>query len=286
MRRKYIGLLFLLVLAGCADNESGLTKVEEAENADSIPAYKSIAISEVLESDAQAVTFTQTYAYDDAGRLSGCTARQTTQGTGTISIERMTTVSYDGSRAVVTDEEGNVLTYTLTENNRAASCLYRSFSGDERHYTFSYAVDSLGRNYLEYVSETLGDASEPYSEIEIDYTCPEALVVTTRVDGTEQCFLLTFPSGEGVANRAALPCLPLTELYPLSLHTAALYGHLLGDAYEMLQTSCIPTDNADSEEVTRYAYDTNTDGFPTQCQVVTESYGEKYRRTLNYTFEW
>lgn len=287
MRRKNIGFLFLLVLTGCGDNGDSFTVEEGTGKTESLPVYQSLEVSEVLRSDAQEVTFTQTYVYDEVtGCLSGCVTRQTTQGVGAISIGHTTTVSYDEQAVIVVDEAGNIMNYTLNDDGQAVSCLYHSFSGDERHYVFSYLTDSSGRRYLEHVSETLGSVSEPYSEISIDYTCPETLVVNSLVDGTEQCFLLTFPSGESIANRAALPCLPLTELYPLSLHTVAFYGHLLGDAYELLQTSCIPTDNAESEEITRYTYDTDSDGFPKQCYVVTESYGESYRRTLDYVFDW
>lgn len=287
MRRKYIVFLLLFVLAGCGDHGGSFTEEKEEEKTYPVSTYMSMEVSEVLKSDAQTVTSIQTYIYDEDGRLSGYTTRQTTQGVGAISIECTTTVSYDGQTAVVTDGAGNVLTYTLVDGGRATSCLYSPVSGDERYYTFSYyKADSSESYYLEHVSETLGDASEPYSEISIDYTRPEALVVTSRVDGGEQSFLLTFPSGKSIANIARLPSLPLTELYPLTLHTVALYGQLLGDAYEVLQTSCVPTDNAESEEVTSYTYDTDADGFPKQCHIVTQSYGDTYQRTLDYSFGW
>ncbi len=284
MKHLYAVFLLLLLLAGCAEEESKAPSPEKEEEEKALLGFASITLSEELESDAQTVTVTHTYRYDATDRLTDCLTRQTTQGVGAIVLENATAVAYGESTVTMTDGAGHTLTYTLDAGGRAVACVRNSSWGEVRRYVFSYMETAEGKHYLAHVAETLDGASDPYSEIALDYSTPGTVEVTSMVDGGGQCFVLSLPAGEGVANVAQLPCLFLTELYPLSLHVAALYGRLLGDAYDILLAACEPADNAESGEYTTYTYETDAEGLPQRCSVVTESYGATYHRTLEYGF--
>lgn len=285
MKQKYLLLLLLLLaVTGCKDDSSETP--EEVENPEvELPlGYTALEITEVLDNDAQTVTSTQIYTYNETGQLRSCLQRQTTTGVGAILIERNTEVTYDGQTVRMADDEGNVLTYTLDAEGRATACTSETPAGQVRHYAFGYVRLPSGKHLLTQLTETLDDAATPYAEISIDYTQPETPVVTRRVDGDAQSLTLSLPAGGGTANQAQLPCLFLEELYPLSLHKTALYAHLLGDATDVLIARCEPEDNEESGEFTTYTYETDEDGRVQSCRVVTKSYGSTYFRTLDYTF--
>lgn len=286
MKQLYALVLLLPLLAACVESETTDVPEEGEEEEKILLGFTALEVSEKLTSDAQTVTVTHTYHYDAADRLTSCTTRQTTEGAGAIELENATTVAYDDGAATVTDAAGNTLTYAFDADGRAATCVYRTQWGEVRRYAFGYYEAPSGRHYLSRVAETLGDASQPYSEISLDYGTSGAVTVTCEVDGDGQSFALSFPTEGGVDNAAQLPCLFLAELYPLSLHEAALYARWLGDAYDVLLARCEPTDNAESGEYTTYTYGVDAEGFPLQCQVLTESYGYLYRRTLDYAFSW
>lgn len=284
MKHLYAVFLLLCLLAACTESEHPGMDGENEDPSKAWPGFTSLEISEVLESDAQTVTVAHTYQYDGAGRLTGCVTRQATEGTGAIALERTATVSYGQDGAEVTDDAGNTLAYTFDADGRATACVYRTLWGEVRRYEFDYCTVPSGRHCLARVSETLGDETAPYSEISLDYGTPGEVGVTRMVDGDSQRFVLSFPSDGGVANTAQLPCLFLTELYPLSLHEAALYARWLGDASDVLLSRCEPADNAESGEYTTYAYDVDAGGLPLQCRIQTESYGYLYSRTLTFAF--
>ena len=284
MKHLCVFFLLLSVLAACVDSEDTGTSGEGGGQQTTLLGFTALEISEELDSDAQTVTATHTYCYDTADRLTSCLTRQTTEGAGAIVLENATTVTYGDATATVTDASGNTLTYNFDAGGRAATCVYRTQWGEVRHYTFGYYEAPSGKHYLSRVTETLGDASEPYSEISLDYTVSDVVTVTRVVDSDGQSFVLSFPSEGGVDNLTQLPCLFLAELYPLSLHEAALYARWLGDASDVLKTRYDPADNAGSGEYTTYTYVVDAEGLPQQCRVLTESYGYVYRRTLNYAF--
>ncbi len=286
MKKLYALFLLVPLLAACVESESTGDPEEGEEEERPLLGFTALEVSERLTSNAQTVTATRTYHYDAADRLTDCVTRQTTEGAGAIELESTTTVTYADGAAEVTDAAGNTLAYTFDADGRATACVYRTPWGEVRRYAFGYYEASSGRHYLSRVAETLGDASQPYSEISLDYTAADAVTVTCVVDGGGQSFALSFPTEGGVDNAAQLPCLFLAELYPLSLHEAALYARWLGDAYDVLLARCEPTDNAESGEYTTYTYGVDAEGFPLQCQVLTESYGYLYRRTLDYAFSW
>lgn len=284
MKKLYALFLLVPLLAACVESESVGDPEEGEEEERPLLGFTALEISEELDSDAQTVTATHTYCYDTADRLTSCLTRQTTEGAGAIVLENATTVTYGDATATVTDASGNTLTYNFDASGRATTCVYRTQWGEVRRYTFGYYETPSGRHYLSRVTETLGDASEPYSEISLDYTVSDVVTVTRVVDSDGQSFVLSFPSEGGVDNLAQLPCLFLAELYPLSLHEAALYARWLGDASDVLMARCEPADNAGSGEYTTYTYAVDAEGLPQQCRVLTESYGYVYRRTLNYAF--
>lgn len=285
MKQKYLFLLLLLLaMTGCKD-ESTETPEEVGKPEVVIPlGYTALEITEVLDNDAQTVTATQIYKYNETEQLVSCLQRQTTTGIGAILIERNTEVAYDGQTVLIADDEGNVLTYTLDTDGRATACTSETPAGEVRHYTFDYVGLPSGKHLLTQLTETPDGATTPYAEISIDYTQPETPVVTRQVDGDAQSLTLSLPAEGGTANQAQLPCLFLEELYPLSLHKAALYAHLLGDATDVLIARCEPEDNEESGEFTTYTYETDEDGRVQSCHVVTTSYGYTYLRTLNYAF--
>lgn len=286
MKQLCVLCLLLPLLVACAESENTGTPAEGEGQEKPLPGFTALQLSEELDSDAQTVTVTRTYHYDNAGRLTDCLTQQTTEGLGAIVLENPSAVSYGESAATVTDASGNTLDYTFNAGGQATACVYRTPWGEVRRYAFEYEEVPSGKHYLSRVAETLGDASEPYSEISLDYGTSGAVTVTRVVDGDGQSFVLSLPTEGGVDNAAQLPCLFLAELYPLSLHEAALYARWLGDAYDVLPARCEPTDNAESGEYTTYTYDVDAEGLPSQCRVLTESYGYMYRRTLDYAFGW
>lgn len=286
MKKLYALFLLVPLLAACVESESMGDPEEGEEEERPLLGFTALEVSEKLTSDAQAVTVTRTYHYDAVDRLTDYVTRQTTEGAGAIELGNTTTVTYADGAAEVTDAAGNTLAYTFDAGGRATACVYRTPWGEVRRYAFEYEEVPLGKHYLSRVSETLGDASGSYSEISLDYGTSGVVTVTRMVDGDGQGFVLSFPSEGGVDNVAQLPCQFLAELYPLSLHEAALYARWLGDAYDVLMARCEPTDNAESGEYTTYTYDVDAEGFPLQCRLLTESYGYMYRRTLDYAFGW
>ena len=196
-----------------------------------------------------------------------------------MKIENYATVTYDGQQAVVTDNFGNVSTYLLNDRGYAVQCT-RQEAGTTRTYTFSY-FDTEGKYYLEHLAESIN--GEPYASIDIDYSNLRALRIVQHTDTYEQAY--TAASDNGTPNRSEVPALFLTSLYPLSLHTAALYGKLLGEPFEVLTDEIIPDGNTESREVTRYTYSFDRRNLITSCKEVTNSYGTSYTRTVNYTIE-
>lgn len=281
-------LLALLLVAGftaCSD-----------DNHDDIPDnpgypvthFSKIELSETKQSDGipSSVNVTHTYNYR-AGRLTGYDYMQRfVAGNEEFEISGATTVTYSDHQAMVTDDIGNVSVYTLDDNGYAISCIRNEAGGNIRSYTFTYLINTEGKYYLENITETLGDDVEPYSSVTIDYSTYRTLRITEQIGANEQSFTATTTVGEEIANISEIPCLHFTDLYPLSLHTVALYGKIIGDTYDTLITQVIP-DNSKFGEVTTYTYKLDNRGIVTSCNQVikTSSSQAKYERTVNYLIE-
>lgn len=278
-----IALLFIGGLTACSDNNEG----SDIPNNPVYPVthFSKIELKEVKEEPgAPAVTVTQTYDYS-AGRLINFTSTQSFVAGGELfKIENATNVVYGDHQAVVTDEINNISTYTLDDNGYAISCVRQEMDGKIRSYTFDYLINTEGKYFLKNITETL-DGNKPYSSINIDYSSYRTLRITQQVDKSEQTYIASTSTGNEIANTSEIPYLFLTDLYPLSFHSVAIYGKFLGDAYNTLITNLKPEDNSGSNETTTYKYEFDRRGIVTSCDEVTKSYGHNYMRTVYYTIE-
>lgn len=278
-----IALLFIGGLTAYSDNNEG----SDIPNNPVYPVthFSKIELKEVKEEPgAPAVTVTQTYDYS-AGRLSNFTSTQSFVAGGELfKIENATNVVYGDHQAVVTDEINNISTYTLDDNGYAISCVRQEMDGKIRSYTFDYLINTERKYFLKNITETL-DGNKPYSSINIDYSSYRTLRITQQVDKSEQTYIASTSTGNEIANTSEIPYLFLTDLYPLSFHSVAIYGKFLGDAYNTLITNLRPEDNSGSNETTTYKYEFDRRGIVTSCDEVTKSYGHNYMRTVYYTIE-
>ncbi len=279
----FAALLFIGALTACSDSDEGSGIPDEPKYP--VTNFSKIELKEVKKDPSVPdVTVTQTYNYN-AGRLTDFTIMQSfVAGGEQFKIENTTNVVYEDHKAIVTDEINNVSTYTLDDNGYAISCVRQETNGKIRSYTFDYLINTEGKYFLKTITETL-NGNQPYSAINIDYSNFRALRITEQVDSYEQTYTASTSVGNEIANKSEIPFLFLVELYPLSLHTAAVYGKFLGDAYNTLITQLVPDGNGESNETTTYTYDFTKEDIDILCKEVTNSYGEDYVRTVNYTME-
>ena len=276
----FIALLFIGGLTACSDNNEG----SDIPDNPGYPAthFSKIELKEVKEEPgAPAVTVTQTYDYS-AGRLINFTSTQSFVAGGELfKIENATNVVYGDHQAVVTDEINNISTYTLDDNGYAISCVRQEMDGKIRSYTFDYLINTEGKYFLKNITETL-DGNKSYSSINIDYSSYRTLRITQQVDKSEQTYIASTSTGNEIANTSEIPYLFLTDLYPLSFHSVAIYGKFLGDAYNTLITDLRPEDNSGSNETTTYTYRFDKKDVDISCSELTKSYGTDYARTVDY----
>ena len=276
----FIALLFIGGLTACSDNNEGSDIPDNPGYP--VTHFSKIELKEVKEEPgAPAVTVTQTYDYS-AGRLINFTSTQSFVAGGELfKIENATNVVYGDHQAVVTDEINNISTYTLDDNGYAISCVRQEMDGKIRSYTFDYLINTEGKYFLKNITETL-DGNKSYSSINIDYSSYRTLRITQQVDKSEQTYIASTSTGNEIANTSEIPYLFLTDLYPLSFHSAAIYGKFLGDAYNTLITDLRPEDNSGSNETTTYTYRFDKKDVDISCSELTKSYGTDYARTVDY----
>ena len=276
----FIALLFIGGLTACSDNNEGSDIPDNPGYP--VTHFSKIELKEVKEEPgAPAVTVTQTYDYS-AGRLINFTSTQSFVAGGELfSIENATNVVYGDHQAVVTDEINNISTYTLDDNGYAISCVRQEMDGKIRSYTFDYLINTEGKYFLKNITETL-DGNKSYSSINIDYSSYRTLRITQQVDKSEQTYIASTSTGNEIANTSEIPYLFLTDLYPLSFHSVAIYGKFLGDAYNTLITDLRPEDNSGSNETTTYTYRFDKKDVDISCSELTKSYGTDYARTVDY----
>ena len=276
----FIALLFIGGLTACSDNDEGSDIPDNPGYP--VTHFSKIELKEVKEEPgAPAVTVTQTYDYS-AGRLINFTSTQSFVAGGELfKIENATNVVYGDHRAVVTDEINNISTYTLDDNGYAISCVRQEMDGKIRSYTFDYLINTEGKYFLKNITETL-DGNKSYSSINIDYSSYRTLRITQQVDKSEQTYIASTSTGNEIANTSEIPYLFLTDLYPLSFHSVAIYGKFLGDAYNTLITDLRPEDNSGSNETTTYTYRFDKKDVDISCSELTKSYGTDYARTVDY----
>lgn len=276
----FIALLFIGGLTACSDNDEGSDIPDNPGYP--VTHFSKIELKEVKEEPgAPAVTVTQTYDYS-AGRLINFTSTQSFVARGELfKIENATNVVYGDHQAVVTDEINNISTYTLDDNGYAISCVRQEMDGKIRSYTFDYLINTEGKYFLKNITETL-DGNKSYSSINIDYSSYRTLRITQQVDKSEQTYIASTSTGNEIANTSEIPYLFLTDLYPLSFHSVAIYGKFLGDAYNTLITDLRPEDNSGSNETTTYTYRFDKKDVDISCSELTKSYGTDYARTVDY----
>lgn len=276
----FIALLFIGGLTACSDNNEGSDIPDNPGYP--VTHFSKIELKEVKEEPGvPAVTVTQTYDYS-AGRLINFTSTQSFVAGGELfKIENATNVVYGDHQAVVTDEINNISTYTLDDNGYAISCVRQEMDGKIRSYTFDYLINTEGKYFLKNITETL-DGNKSYSSINIDYSSYRTLRITQQVDKSEQTYIASTSTGNEIANTSEIPYLFLTDLYPLSFHSVAIYGKFLGDAYNTLITDLRPEDNSGSNETTTYTYRFDKKDVDISCSELTKSYGTDYTRTVDY----
>ena len=276
----FIALLFIGGLTACSDNNEGSDIPDNPGYP--VTHFSKIELKEVKEEPgAPAVTVTQTYDYS-AGRLINFTSTQSFVAGGELfKIENATNVVYGDHQAVVTDEINNISTYTLDDNGYAISCVRQEMDGKIRSYTFDYLINTEGKYFLKNITETL-DGNKSYSSINIDYSSYRTLRITQQVDKSEQTYIASTSTGNEIANTSEIPYIFLTDLYPLSFHSVAIYGKFLGDAYNTLITDLRPEDNSGSNETTTYTYRFDKKDVDISCSELTKSYGTDYTRTVDY----
>lgn len=276
----FIALLFIGGLTACSDNNEGSDIPDNPGYP--VTHFSKIELKEVKEEPgAPAVIVTQTYDYS-AGRLINFTSTQSFVAGGELfKIENATNVVYGDHQAVVTDEINNISTYTLDDNGYAISCVRQEMDGKIRSYTFDYLINTEGKYFLKNITETL-DGNKSYSSINIDYSSYRTLRITQQVDKSEQTYIASTSTGNEIANTSEIPYLFLTDLYPLSFHSVAIYGKFLGDAYNTLITDLRPEDNSGSNETTTYTYRFDKKDVDISCSELTKSYGTDYARTVDY----
>ena len=279
-KNVFIALLFIGGLTACSDNDEGSDIPDNPGYP--VTHFSKIELKEVKEEPgAPAVTVTQTYDYS-AGRLINFTSTQSFVAGGELfKIENATNVVYGDHQAVVTDEINNISTYTLDDNGYAISCVRQEMDGKIRSYTFDYLINTEGKYFLKNITETL-DGNKFYSSINIDYSSYRTLRITQQVDKSEQTYIASTSTGNEIANTSEIPYLFLTDLYPLSFHSVAIYGKFLGDAYNTLITDLRPEDNSGSNETTTYTYRFDKKDVDISCSELTKSYGTDYARTVDY----
>ena len=267
-------------MTACSDNNEGSDIPDNPGYP--VTHFSKIELKEVKEEPgAPAVTVTQTYDYS-AGRLINFTSTQSFVAGGELfKIENATNVVYGDHQAVVPDEINNISTYTLDDNGYAISCVRQEMDGKIRSYTFDYLINTEGKYFLKNITETL-DGNKSYSSINIDYSSYRTLRITQQVDKSEQTYIASTSTGNEIANTSEIPYLFLTDLYPLSFHSVAIYGKFLGDAYNTLITDLRPEDNSGSNETTTYTYRFDKKDVDISCSELTKSYGTDYARTVDY----
>ena len=276
----FIALLFIGGLTACSDNNEGSDIPDNPGYP--VTHFSKIELKEVKEEPgAPAVTVTQTYDYS-AGRLINFTSTQSFVAGGELfKIENATNVVYGDHQAVFSNDTDTTATYTLDDNGYAISCVRQEMDGKIRSYTFDYLINTEGKYFLKNITETL-DGNKSYSSINIDYSSYRTLRITQQVDKSEQTYIASTSTGNEIANTSEIPYLFLTDLYPLSFHSVAIYGKFLGDAYNTLITDLRPEDNSGSNETTTYTYRFDKKDVDISCSELTKSYGTDYARTVDY----
>lgn len=175
-----------------------------------------------------------------------------------------TKLDYSENTVIVTDDNGNILTYTLNDDGYATFCKYETAS-QIRFYDFTYTTD----NFLTRIEESIGNTF--FSSLDLSYENGDLTSVTTFMNGMENKIMYT----AGItANSDKLPCIPLSETYPMSTHVEALYAGLLGKTSNHLVAKTQPYGNDD--EWNEFHYSINEAGNISSLKITTHYKGIVY----------
>lgn len=231
-------------------------------NSEQTESGRTLVVKERLISDTSPVDKTEIYTFNNKQQLLKYYIEQKYYPEFTTTRER--NLVYSENTVEVIDENGNTLTYTLNDNGYATTCKYQT--GDQiRFYDFTYSAD----NYLIRTEESIGNTF--FGSLDLSYQNGELTSSTTFMNDMENKLLYT--AGQ-IANSDRLPCITVAELYPISMHTEALYANLLGKMPEHHILKSQPENNVD--EWTDYSYQTNTNGKVSSISMTTHYKGIVY----------
>lgn len=208
-------LLFIssMLICSSCDEESPAIRLGET------PVIHSIIFTETTsETNIKPVTFhhTQQYLFDE-NRIQASSHTQRYHIAGeeyTVAYEARFAYPHE-AQAVYTDQDGNVTVYTLDGTGRATQATTR-MGTQERTYTFGYTD-----GFLTMLTEAID--GEESCKLTFGYTQG----ILTSIHTPQNQYL--YEADKDAPNYYQLPaCLQMTDIYPLNLHTDALYGHLLG----------------------------------------------------------
>lgn len=232
-------LRVLLALSLCASISAGCSDDNDS------PSFSTITINENMTNDGGTVYKEDKYVYE-ASKL---TSHVTTQSYGeNQSIIQTTTFAYSGNQATITNEAGNVFTYTLGSDGYATQCTY--LMEKQTHiYTFTYSD-----GYLTQIEEAINGT--PFMSNKLFYRDGDLTSIQFGENNAMTC------QASETLNNSQLPFMKLIDFYPLSMHMDALYAHLLGKATRHMVSDYEPVKSVGDEESqdsekTTYAYQTD-----------------------------
>lgn len=208
------------------------------------PVITTMRVTESLTNDGGTVVKEDKYMYTD----DKLTSHITTQKFSDQSMSHEVTFTYTGNEVTLNYSEGNTAVYTLNADGYAGECTYR-LAGQTRTYRFGYT-----NGYLTQVDESI-DGTPSLSNT-FEYEDGDLISIATGAHKT-------ICTPDTTVNREQLPCPVFEDTYPLSLHTDAIYAHLLGKSAQHFIGSSVPAVE-DPQEKTEYSYTTDSTGKVTQ----------------------
>ncbi|MGN0309254.1 MAG: DUF4595 domain-containing protein [Bacteroides sp.] len=261
----------VLLCSACSDDEAGPVRPHTD--------YQRITLTEVITPiDAQTVSWSQEFRFAK-GQVTGSSTSQsfgTDEEQFTITLNE--TVTATENEVVITDEEGTSTTYLLNDYGLATEAIRREAGGDTRFYRFSYTL-SGSLHQLQAIEEYLADTL--FAQLtfdELPASTSDQWQLTQQVGQYRQTFVLTLTTPlQAASSTSPVPPLFVSELHPLTLHTTALYGKLLGEAWPWVSHAASTAGNSGRRA---YSYTFTPEGQLSTC---TQSSPE--HRTISYKFE-
>ncbi|WP_300699670.1 DUF4595 domain-containing protein [Bacteroides sp.] len=224
------------------------------------PNVSQITLSETISSDGGNVSVKDVYLFTDNKLFSHSTVQEFYGQELTQEIN----CSYANDKAIFTDNNENIATYTLGSNGYATQCTYQ-MANQTREYRFIYSND-----YLTQIEEDIDGV--PYTSITLQYSNGNLQTICNNA------LKILCETGNDL-NKYQLPCSYLSDVYPLSLHVNAIYARLLGKQSDHLVIRTAPENN--DKEWTDYIYQLDTNNKPTTINIATTSTGTVYDKYGN-----